>query len=359
MDEWEHTKIGKELANEREEGGKAVAREMSTTLSISKSPRPAEKTLHTAREMEETRDFHGTSMDAERLPQRYVTIGRFPPRTSSLKPPPHQQLRPQTLCEEMGIEAMTWERQTINTKRHAETIQYTQGTVGWEVARKKRLESVQFLVHPAMGSSAIIMNDIPKETTKQVSTRRNLDGPPISSDLMINRPRPRYIVTSQRPPAVCSPPHIPEDGSRDLADHAMEKRVRDPGSRTSSVLSLHKPSSDISIQSSTTTASDETIEEKWCTFSHLAKSVKGKLATTKKAIVKESNATTAKSISSPVKVKKGQKQVIHELIEECKSHITETLKMTAERLRESAAQTKVVLDAVQRHKVQASEERMG
>lgn len=170
---------------------------------------------------------------------------------------------------------------------------------------------------------------------------------------------------------VRSLPRISENVPWDPAEHENEERARHLRLTTSSMVTL-KPHSGISLQSFTAVEVEETIDvglKKGSGFTYLVKAVKNKLVTRrvvnkeqsmKAAYTKSRDSSSSSTINeaeqeqpdeTPVEIKI-ELADIHELVKDCKIYIVENLKITSEKMREAEAETTVVLEAVEKHRLQ-------
>lgn len=277
------------------------------------------------------------------------------------------EAQPESLLKEMSKEAM---EEGVERTRE---MPYAQGTIEWEMARKKRMEA-RLLPHPALVSK-VFPKETPKEITTEVS-HRHISGDSLLISLLpvhplIHRSRPYYMLPGQRP--VHSLPPIPEDQPCNPIVHENEKQLRYLRSITASMETLAPPSG-LSEPSTTVIDVDETIEEavkavnKTSKISVLVKAVRGKLAAVKvldKEIKgrREKNAQSSSlgiSSSTITITEAVQEQAaaelsdIQEIIKECKLYITGTLHIANEKIQETSAQTKAVLEAVEQHKLEGT-----
>lgn len=255
-------------------------------------------------------------------------------------------------------------------EENGKEMRYEQGTIEWEMVRRKRLKSIRLRLHPAVDSK-VVTTEVPKETTAEVlrqnGSEEKLHRPPSSVKPPSDHPRPRYVFKGQRP--VRSLPRISEDIAWDPTEHEIEERVRYSRLTTSSMVTL-RAHSGISVQSSTVVEDEETIErieKKGSRLSYLIKAIKGKLVA-RRVMNKELSARAAhtkarESSSSSTTIGEAEQEPgdknpverelepadIHELVNQCKVYIIE---ITSEKMREAEAQTKVVLEAVEKYRLE-------
>lgn len=203
------------------------------------------------------------------------------------------------------------------------------------------------------GGDEEIVGETVDEEEKVDGGKTSISRLPLFVDPISDYPCPRYIFPGQRP--VRSLPSFLEVGPSDTGDHGNEKRMRYLRPRPVSMDTL----TPYSIPSQSSTA----IVKKDHTLSNLIKSAKGKLTAKKrpnkdiKAKLDKNTPTTNLNMSSSISpstitLARNEATEIHQLIKECKLYISETLRISKEKMREAEEQGKVVFDAVEQHRLE-------